>query len=246
MASTTSAPTAPAEGGPVRPVGGLALALQEVFTVVARVRADRQVAEDADAFRTHVKQLLSRADGEARAAGYEDERVRIALYAVVAFLDESVLNSPRPMFQGWAGRPLQEEIFGDHMAGETFYRYLDDLLQQHDSASLADTLEVFQLCLLLGFRGRYGSGDSGERRGRIRSTREKLARIRGSEAPMAPDWPLPESEESAPRHADPWVKRLGFASVAMILLAVLVLFTYRLLLAPGVREAVEIGGGIAG
>lgn len=225
--------------------GGLALALQEVLTVTARIRSDRQVAEDASSFRAHVKRLLGRADREARDAGYQDETVRLALYATVAFLDESVLNSPRPMFQDWPRQPLQEEVFGDHMAGETFYRYLDDLLSRQDSAELADLLEVFQLCLLLGFRGRYGAGQSGERGARLRTVNEKLLRIRGPHGPMAPSW-APPADESQVGHRDPWVRRLGIAAVASVGLALLVFGLLRLGLRPGLVDVRTLTAGIIG
>src|SRR5690606_10520389 len=135
--------------------GQLALALQEPFTVAIRLRANRQVAADADSFRAHIKQLLGAADRAARRLGYDGGDVRLAVYAFIAFLDESVLNSNQPMFAAWPRQPLQEEIFGEHMAGENFFRYLDDLLARQDSEDLADLLEVYQLCMLLGFRGRY-------------------------------------------------------------------------------------------
>ncbi|MGH7505688.1 MAG: DotU family type IV/VI secretion system protein, partial [Longimicrobiales bacterium] len=76
--------------------GELALALQEAFTVAVRLRTNRQVAANADAFRAHVKQLLGAADRQARGAGYDADLVRLAVYAYIAFLDESVLNSSQP------------------------------------------------------------------------------------------------------------------------------------------------------
>lgn len=227
------------------PRGLLALALQEVLTVTVRVRSDRQVAEDAASFRSHVKRLLGRADREAREAGYQDEYVRLAIYAAVAFLDESVLNSPRPMFEDWPRRPLQEEVFGDHMAGETFYRYLDDLLSRPDSQELGDLLEVFQLCLLLGFRGRYGAGDSGDRSDRIRTIREKLVRIRGHHGPMAPSW-APPSDETHTGHHDPWVRRMGVVALSGVLAVVVVLGLLRLALRPGLTEVRSLAAGILG
>lgn len=215
-----TSPSPGAVGTPIHAAtGGLALHLQELLTVVARIRADRQVADDVDAFRDHFKRLMTRADRDAREAGYDDETVRYALYAVVAFLDESVLNSPRDLFRSWPGRPLQEEIFGDHMAGETFYAYLDSLLQQAGGPHRADLLEVYLLCLLLGFRGRYGSGDSAERARRVQRTREVIDRIRGPQGAMAPQWGIPSDEEAAPRHRDPWVTRLAIVAGGMVLLA---------------------------
>jgi type VI secretion system protein ImpK len=225
--------------------GLLAVALQEVLTVTARIRSDRQVAEDANSLRGHVKRLLGRADREARDAGYQDETVRLALYATVAFLDESILNSPRPMFQDWPRQPLQEEVFGDHMAGETFYLYLDDLLSRQDSAELADLLEVFQLCLLLGFRGRYGAGQSGERGARLRAVNEKLLRIRGPHGPMAPSW-APPADEAQPGHQDPWVRRLGVAAVVSLALALLVFGLLRFGLRPGLGAVQDLTAGIVG
>ncbi len=225
--------------------GGLALALQEVFTVVARIRADRQVAEDSEAFRAHVKRLLGRADQDGRDAGYDDEFVRLSIYAAVAFLDESVLNSPRPMFRDWPGRPLQEEVFGDHMAGETFYRYLDDLLTRQDSEELADCLEVFQLCLLLGFRGRYGGGGTGERESRLRAVEEKIRRIRGPHGPLAPSGALP-SDDQRISTADPWVRRLAIAAGAGVVGVLVTLGLLTLALGPGLDEVRSLSAGIVG
>jgi type VI secretion system protein ImpK len=159
--------------------GELALALQESFTVAVRLRTRRQVAASADAFRAHVKQLLAAADQQARSAGYDPELVRLAIYAYIAFLDESVLNSQQPMFSGWPRQPLQEEVFGEHVAGENFFRHLTDLLGRMDSEEIADTLEVYELCLLLGFRGRYASNPAAVD-GIITGIRDKLKRIRGA------------------------------------------------------------------
>ena len=58
--------------------GRLALALQEAFTVAVRLRANRQVAADADSFRAQIRHLLSAADRDARAAR---DRLRLGLEA---------------------------------------------------------------------------------------------------------------------------------------------------------------------
>jgi type VI secretion system protein ImpK len=198
--------------------GALALSLQEPFTAAIRLRSNQQVASDASAFRAQIKQLLGGADQEARRRGSPPEYVRLAIYAFVAFLDESVLNSNQPMFGEWPRQPLQEEIFGDHTAGETFFVHLDELLSRQDSEALADTLEVFLLCLLLGFRGRFGTGDPRGTAAVVAKVREKIDRIRGGVGPFAPAWALPEGEV-VPAQRDAWVPRLGAAAFAMLLLA---------------------------
>lgn len=193
--------------------GQLALVLQEVLTATVRLRANRQVAADAESFRSHMKQLLSGAQAEARRMGYTSDDVALVLYAAVAFLDESVLNSGQGMFASWPSRPLQEEIFGGHMGGEIFFQHLRQLLARQDSEDMADVLEVFQLCLLLGFQGRYSATDRGELRGLSTAAGEKIHRIRGSFGELSPAWALP-SGETPPRARDPWLPWLTAVAVA--------------------------------
>jgi type VI secretion system protein ImpK len=214
--------------------GELALVLQEAFTVAARLRANRPVATDAEAFRLQVKQLLSGADQEARRLGYDPAFVRLAIYAFVAFLDESVLNSTQPMFAGWARQPLQEEVFGDHMAGETFFAHLDELLSRQDSEEVADVLEVFLLCMLLGFHGRYGIGDGGGLHARIATAQEKIQRIRGLH-PFSPAAELPAGE-TAPVARDPWVPRLTALALASLAGVIVLWLAFHLSLGSQVED----------
>lgn len=200
-----------------------------------RLRANRQVAADADSFRAHVKQLLATVDHEARRMGYGSAQVKLVIYAYVAFLDESVLNSQQPMFAAWPRQPLQEEIFGDHVAGETFFRHLDALLGAQDSAELADVLEVFQLCMLLGFRGRYGLGDPSGLQSRINAVQQKIQRSRGASGELSPAWVVPAGE-AVPATRDPWVTRLALLAGVGIATACVLFILFRFLLAPSVTS----------
>lgn len=230
--------------------GRLALAFQEIFTVIVRIRTGRQSAQDAGSFRAHVKQLLAAADEDARRTGYDGESVRMAVYAAVAFLDESVLNSTQPMFAEWPRQPLQEEIFGDHTGGEVFFRNLSELLGRQDAPAVADLLEVYQLCLLLGFRGRFAAGDGGEIHRFTSQAEEKILRIRGGWPPFAPA-PLPPADERIPGRRDPWLRRLTLAAGATVVLALVLFLAFRAGLAPGLRDLRAIlalagaGGGFS-
>lgn len=226
-APDTRAPaTAPARRG------ALALALQETFTAIARLRTNRASAADAESFRAHVKQLLATADGDAKRAGYAPEDVNLAIFATVAFLDESVLNSSQPMFADWPRRPLQEELFGGHMAGELFYQYLEQLLRRPDSEDAADVLEVFQLCLLLGFRGRYSHTDPSALHRLTTETQAKIARIRGPLGRLSPHW-KPLDDEAIPRSRDPWLRPLAAAAGVALVLALGLYVGFRASLSGG-------------
>ena len=232
MATLAPLPTmAPAPPGRA---GRLALTLQEAFTATVRLRANRQVAPDAATFRAHIRGLITAANQDALALGYDRHLVKLAVHALIAFLDESVLNSPQPMFADWSRQPLQEEVFGEHRAGETFFQNLRELLARDDSQDLSDVLEVYALCLELGFRGRYSMGDAGELRYLQESARQKIERVRGR-GTLSPLW-APPADETVAAAQDAWVPRLGIAAGALTLLAVLLFTLYALLLRSGVSD----------
>jgi type VI secretion system protein ImpK len=222
----------PAAASSAARAGHLALIVQELLTATVRLRANRQGPTDAESFRAHLKQLIARADQDARQAGYSQGDVRYALYAVVAFIDESILNSAQPMFRDWPRRPLQDELFGGHVGGEAFFQYLQQLMTRDPSPDLADVLEVYLLCLLLGFQGRYSATNRDELGLWTSRVREQVTRIRGGVPPIAPDWAIP-SGEVVPRTSDPWLRRLLFAGAATLGVALALYIIYFVVLRSG-------------
>ena len=210
--------------------------LQEVLTAIVRLRSNRQAVSDANSFRIHMREALKLADQEARKRGYNGDAIQLAVFAVVAFLDESILNSRNPLFADWPRKPLQEELFGTHMAGEVFFQNLQKLLGQTDSQELADLLEVYYLCVLLGFGGRYSMGNKGDLRSIMDAVGEKIRRVRGYSPDLSPAWMLPN--ETPPSRSDPWVKRLGIIAAVCAGLMVLLFVVYKVVLGSGVHVAV--------
>ena len=102
----------------------LALVFQEVLVAGERLRSGRQTVTDPAIFRQQVIDALKLADQQARSQGYHADDIKLAIFAVVAFVDESVLNLRLPVFEDWPRRPLQEELFGHHVAGEIFFQTL--------------------------------------------------------------------------------------------------------------------------
>lgn len=167
----------------------LALGFQEVFTAVVRLRYNRQAVLDAETFRAQMRQALRVSEQEARSRGCSAEDVKQVIFAVVAFLDESVLTSRNPVFVNWPRLPLQAELFGHQLAGEIFFQELQKTLTRSDSQETADLLEVYYLCLLLGFKGRYAAG--GDLRSVMAAIQEKIRRIRGPVGALSPRGAIP-------------------------------------------------------
>ena len=167
----------------------LALGFQEIFTAVVRLRYNRQAVMDAETFRAQMRQALRVAEQEARGRGSTAEDVKQVIFAVVAFLDESVLTSRNPVFVNWPRLPLQAELFGHQLAGEIFFQELQKALTRSDSQETADLLEVYYLCMLLGFKGRYAAG--GDLRSIMVAAQEKIRRIRGPIGALSPRGAIP-------------------------------------------------------
>ncbi len=210
----------------------LALAFQEVFTIIVRVRYNRQAVTNAESFRAEMKKLLRVAEQEARSRGYSAEDVKQVIFAVVAFLDESVLSSRNPAFADWPRLPLQAELFGHQLAGEIFFQELQKVLNRSDSHETSDLLEVYSLCLLLGFKGRYAASGAGDLRSVMAAVREKIRRIRGSSATLSPRGMIP-ADAVRLTQSDPWVGKLAIGSVIAVVVTLLLFVSFKLLLVYG-------------
>jgi type VI secretion system protein ImpK len=220
------------EAASTLPPENLALVFQEVLTAIVRLRANRHEVADAKAFREQLLHALKTADQNARSRGYPEEDVRLAIFAIVAFLDESILNLRLPVFEDWVRKPLQEELFGRHVAGEVFFENLQNILGRRDSPETADLLEVYSLCLLLGYLGRYSISSKSDLRALMGQTGDKIARIRNTGPEIAPQWAVP-AEAAVPALSDRWMRPLLILAALCALLAVGLYPIYRVSLASG-------------
>ena len=224
-----------------RRVENLAYCFQEVLTVGERLRANRQPVTDAESFRLQIRETIKTAADEARRRGYSGEDIQLATFACVAFLDESILNMQHPIFVDWPRRPLQEEYFGHHVAGEIFFQNLDKILMRNDSQEMADLLEVYQLCMLLGFAGKYSIGGRADLQSTVQRTGEKIARIRQASPELSPAWRAPE-DAIRTAGSDPWVKRLIFMTAGVLLVALVLFGVYKMSLGSGVGKMEQMAG----
>jgi type VI secretion system protein ImpK len=221
----------------------LALSFQEVFTVIARLRFRRLEVPSADLFRAQIKQALHAAEHDAVSRGYNAEDARRAVFVMVAFLDESVLSSQNPAFGDWPRLPLQAELFGHQIAGEIVFEELQKTLARQDSQDVADLLEVFYLCLLLGFEGRYAAGGRGDLLANMTAIQQKIRRVRGTPSPLFARCALPPD---VPRlsQADSLLPRLAKGAVLAVSFALVLFLVFKMLLISGVSGVPSPSAGI--
>ena len=113
--------------------------------------------------------------------------VQLAKYALVALVDQQVLSSDLPVKDAWLEQPLQMRYFDQSTAGEDFYNKLDELRQGNEKGRI-EALEVFYLCLALGFTGKFSEGRGLEQRKILmdRLVREILDARPGSIGALSP------------------------------------------------------------
>ncbi|MGL1862943.1 MAG: DotU family type IV/VI secretion system protein [Pseudodesulfovibrio sp.] len=151
----------------------------ELFTFIRYV-TDSSELVDADyaTVRGDVSRLVGRLEKRANEYGCSPEQFEMARFAAFAWADEAVLCSTWGGVREWLKNPLQREYYGTANAGEEFYERLDGLLggkkiksdegilgelgQEAESkpvvkAEDAEVLEVYTLCLALGYTGKYFS-----------------------------------------------------------------------------------------
>ena len=211
----------------------LAFCFQELLTIGERLRSGRQAVQDSESFRYGIREALKTAGEDARRRGYTGEDIQLAIFAMVAFLDESILNLHHPVFADWPRRPMQEEFFGHHVAGEIFFQHLGKLQSRDDTQETADLLEMYYLCLLLGFAGKYAMAGRGELKAVSNETGEKIRRIRRLSPELAPAWELP-GEPVRRTGTDPVVRKLVWSAAACLLVALVLFGVYKFSLSSAV------------
>ena len=145
---------------------------------------------DKHTFADHMTQFLGEVDRNAKAIGVPAEDVTAAKYAFCAAVDEIILRSDYAIREAWETRPLQLRLFGDQLAGEHFFQRLEDLRAK--GAVHLQALEVFHMCLLLGFQGRFALDGKDKLNYLTARLGDEIARMRGKTRGFAPHADRPD------------------------------------------------------
>lgn len=188
---------------------------------------------DPETFKYRVDQFFEDFEKRAAGHGYAAETIRDAKYALSAYLDETILTSKAAIRDEWELYPLQLRYFGEHLAGETFFTRLEELRLQPDRN--VAVIEVFHLCLLLGFQGKYKFEGAEKLRYLATSLGQEISRIRGDRSSFSPSAALPDEIQQVVTYELPmWV----FVALALVI-ALAGYFGYQYLLGQRVDELIE-------
>jgi type VI secretion system protein ImpK len=234
--------TAQLETENVRKLDRLALLFEGILTVIGRVHTGRQRVQDPEDFRARMKQALAEVATTAARRGYTSGDVQEGTFAVVAFLDEAILTAPDSSAANWVGKSLGEELFDQRSAGELFFKRLESLRTNRDSRDLAEILEVYYLCLLLGYEGKFAGGSKGELLQLMANLRDRIERILGRDPEFSPDTTLSNEPVQAAVVIDPLNRQLSLFALAAFLFALLCYVGFSLQLnhqAEAIHRAVQ-------
>lgn len=129
-----------------------------VIDLLSRIERNEQPHHKDE--RSKVRELLERA--EVRVDSREEWK--LAKYALVAWIDEALTQAEWNARKEWRAKTLESSYFKTDNASIQFFIKAREALEFANR----DSLEVFYICVMVGFRGIYsgpGGGDTAEHHG---------------------------------------------------------------------------------
>ncbi len=209
-----ASPLKPTSGSTPREARTLLDLMYDGFYLLFLLRA-KQGPSDADTFRSHIKEFLTGLERGATKLGSSAEDVHLCKYAFCATVDELILMSQFKVRDAWQRQPLQLQFFGEQLAGEQFFVKLETLRREGNSR--IQILEVFHMCLLMGFQGKYLIEGSEKLNYLTARLGDEIAHLRGSRAAFAPHWAPPDQVTNRLKNEVPlWVIASVFALLGVL------------------------------
>ena len=123
-----------------------------LLTLVHRLRSTMEHNNPPDLHKRLTEEIKA-FERHARNRGIEADSVIAARYLLCSVIDEVVLNTPWGAGSGWSQHSLLSLFHQETFGGEKSFIILQRLLET--PGTHLDILELFYLCLSLGFQGKY-------------------------------------------------------------------------------------------
>ena len=192
-----------------------------VFDLILRLKAG--IVAPSNDLRPKIAAMLTDFENRAERYRYSSKIIQVSKFALASFVDETVLSNNFNLKEEWEKNPLQLEYFGEHLAGNKFFEKLAAMIKQVDVT--ADAVEIYYVCMLLGFKGRYAVYEKERLLQIMQETANalvKAGKIRPVE--LSPHWLANDQPEPPkPRKMPTWAKigalgGLGFAFIVYLVM----------------------------
>jgi type VI secretion system protein ImpK len=195
-----------------------------IFDLILRLKSG--IVAPSNDLRPKVAAMLQDFEKRAERYRFNHKIVSVSKFALAAFVDETVLMNNFPMRDQWEKYALQLEYFGEQLAGNKFFEKLEAMLGQIDVTK--DAVEVYYICMLLGFKGRYAVYEQEKLLEIMQRTANALVKV-GKIVPveLSPHWLANDQPEPPKKRGMPtWTKigalgGLGFALVIYLVMFVM-------------------------
>ena len=162
--------------------------------------------------------------------GLGEEEAEELAYALVAHLDEIALRKPGSIRDYWVNNLLQMHFFRENVAGDGFFVRLDRIRTRAKKKDKSrELLDVYYLCLLFGFEGRY----------RVNRNQAELSQLRESLSKELAQW---KKKKLSPRGDRPPGTKAKVRRALPLLTFAIVVLAASLLYYGGLKLSIDMRG----
>jgi len=193
-----------------------------VFDLILRLRAG--IVAPSNDLRPKVAALLEDFEKRAERYRFNHKIVQVSKFALASFVDEVVLTNNFPLRDQWEKYALQLEYFGEQLAGNKFFEKLQAMLGQIDATK--DAVEVYYVCMLLGFKGRYAIYEQEKLLAIMEQTANALVKA-GKIVPveLSPHWLVTDQPKPPKKRGMPvWAKLTALGGLGLAFIIYLMMF----------------------
>ncbi len=195
----------------------------DLFTLILYLRETEDFG-DPRSLHDKIDSLFKSAEAKAKSLNISEEDFLNAKYAISALVDETVLYSKWPQRNEWLKNPLAVEYFNDALAGEIFFDKIENL---RSDPSKRDVLEVFYLCMMFGFEGKFKILGGEEMKNYMKSIYSELG-FKVNEK-LSPHTEVPKQAIKIKRLIPRWVIASSYIFLALAAIAIFLIFKVKMI-----------------
>lgn len=193
-----------------------------VLDLILRLKAG--IVAPSNDLRPKVAALLEEFERRAERYRFTHKIIQVSKFALASFVDETVLTNNFPLRDEWEKYPLQLEYFGEQLAGNKFFDKLQAMLKQIEATQ--DAVEIYYVCMLLGFKGRYAIYEKDKLLAIMQTTANALVKV-GKIRPveLSPNWLANDQPEPPKKKGMPvWAKISAAGGLGLAFIIYFVMF----------------------